>query len=34
MKDRPLPITTWPVRVREWLAAEGFLAARPVATRP
>jgi acetyl esterase/lipase len=34
MKDRPLPVTTWPVRVREWLAAEGFLAARPVAARP
>jgi acetyl esterase/lipase len=34
MKDRPLPITTWPVRVREWLATEGFLAARPVAARP
>jgi acetyl esterase/lipase len=34
MKDRPLPITTWPVRVREWLATEGFLTARPVAARP
>jgi acetyl esterase/lipase len=34
MKDRPLPITTWPVRVRDWLSAEGFLAARPIAARP
>jgi endo-1,4-beta-xylanase len=34
MKDRPLPVTTWPVRVREWLAVEGFLAAQPVAAKP
>lgn len=33
MKDRPLPITTWPVRLREWLAAEGFLASH-LAARP
>jgi acetyl esterase/lipase len=31
MKDRPFPITAWPARLREWLAAEGFLDARPAA---
>jgi dienelactone hydrolase len=33
MKDRPLPITTWPARLREWLSAEGFLTG-PIAARP
>jgi endo-1,4-beta-xylanase len=32
MKDRPLPITTWPVRLREWLADQGFLQSRAVAS--
>jgi acetyl esterase/lipase len=27
MKERPLPVTAWPVRVREWLADQGLLAA-------
>ena len=31
MKDRPLPVTGWPARLREWLAAEGFLEVRPAA---
>lgn len=31
MKDRPFPVTSWPIRLREWLAAEGFLDARPAA---
>jgi endo-1,4-beta-xylanase len=30
MKERPLPVTAWPTRVREWLADQGMLAA-PVA---
>ena len=25
MRDRPLPITSWPTRFREWLADRGFL---------
>jgi acetyl esterase/lipase len=25
MKDRPLPVTAWPSRVREWLDDQGFL---------
>ncbi|HXU81655.1 MAG TPA: alpha/beta hydrolase [Polyangia bacterium] len=33
MKDRPLPITTWPVRLRDWLQAEGFLASH-LAAKP
>jgi acetyl esterase/lipase len=33
MKDRPLPVTTWPVRVRDWLSVEGFLASH-IAARP
>ena len=32
MKDRPLPVTAWPSRLREWMAAEGFLA--PQSTAP
>jgi endo-1,4-beta-xylanase len=31
MKDRPFPVTGWPARLREWLASEGFLEARPAA---
>jgi endo-1,4-beta-xylanase len=31
MKDRPLPITGWPVRLREWLADQGFLQGRAIA---
>jgi endo-1,4-beta-xylanase len=31
MKDRPLPVTGWPVRLREWMDSQGFLKARPAA---
>jgi endo-1,4-beta-xylanase len=35
MKDRPMPITHWPARFREWLDDQGFLKpAAPVAKAP
>jgi acetyl esterase/lipase len=32
MKDRPLPITAWPTRLREWLDDQGLL--KPAASMP
>lgn len=32
MRDRPLPITSWPARLQEWMVDQGFLKSRATST--